>query len=202
MDGGFAFVAHAQAAELAQPGEGPLDDPAGLAKAAAVLAAPPGDECPDAFVAQAPLGGAALVGAVGLHEPGPVPWPPAPAFEGRDGIDERLKLCDIMGIGRRHNHGQRDAACINGQVMLAAGLSPVGGIGAAFFPPPPPSEGSRSRARRATSRSFPRRGAAQGAPGGGAPTRPPSATHEGAASTSCPSRSPSQGGGPPRRCPS
>jgi hypothetical protein len=62
---GTAFVADAQSFELVEPGEGALDDPAGLAWAGSVGDAASGDEGLDAALPQPPTVLVVVIAAVG-----------------------------------------------------------------------------------------------------------------------------------------
>jgi hypothetical protein len=52
-------------------------------------------------------------------------WPATWALDRRHGIHHGLQQHRIMGIDRRQPHGQRDAAAVDQQVVLGAGLAAV-----------------------------------------------------------------------------
>ena len=61
------FVAHAQAAQVMEPGESALDNPAAFAKSAAMSNTAPGQKWPDAALSQLTSMGLRIVSAVALH---------------------------------------------------------------------------------------------------------------------------------------
>src|SRR5512144_2988544 len=72
---GVAFIARAQAAQVVQPGECALDDPARAAHARAMFAAAPGDHRLDAALAQLAAVLVVVIAAIGEHSFGALTRP-------------------------------------------------------------------------------------------------------------------------------
>ena len=129
------LVAHLQAAELVQPSNRALDDPARLAQATAMRGAPPRQYRGDAQSAKRAAVGCGVVGTVALDTTRALSGTPASARKRRDRSDQWEQLGYIMGIGRRERRCERDAPCVADEVVFAARFAPVSGVGAGFFPP-------------------------------------------------------------------
>lgn len=101
MDIGAAFIAHAQAAKLMQPGERALHHPAVHAQATAVFGVAPRQEGFDAPLAQRLAMRLGIIGPIPLHGLGPASRMADFTPDGRNGLDQGQQLQDIGGIGRR-----------------------------------------------------------------------------------------------------
>ncbi|GAB2813967.1 hypothetical protein GCM10027073_52740 [Streptomyces chlorus] len=136
---GAYLVADAQALELVEPGEGPLDHPAGLARARAVGDAATGDERLDPTL---PQQAAVLVKGVGSVGEQPA-WPCARASaqdpDRWDRVKERQELCDVVAVAAGQRDGERGAVPVDDQVVLAPRPPPRRRRPAPVPPPPPPA---------------------------------------------------------------
>jgi hypothetical protein len=94
-----AFVAGAQAPVLVQPGECALDDPAFPAKSRAVRCVAFGDVRFDAASVEELSVWLGVVAAVGEESVRSAPWSAALASDGRDRLDERVQLGDVVAVG-------------------------------------------------------------------------------------------------------
>ncbi|KUN57832.1 hypothetical protein AQJ46_45750 [Streptomyces canus] len=74
---GAYLVADLESLELVEPGEGPLDDPAGLAQSGAMRGAFPGELPCDAAGLEKPTVLVVVVAAVGEQPAWSVTWPPS-----------------------------------------------------------------------------------------------------------------------------
>jgi len=119
-----------------EPGEAPLDDPAIDAEAAAVFRATASDSRENAALSERAAMRRRIVGAVGEDERGAMSRSAARSAQGRHAIDQRQQLGDVVLIGTRQHHGQRDARSIRHEVAFAARTGAVRRIGTRFFPPP------------------------------------------------------------------
>lgn len=127
-----AFKAQAQAAEPLEPSEGALDHVAAYAQAAAMRRALLGQEGNDPACPEPLALGLAVVAAVGQHGGGFVPGRATLARDRRHGLDQGLKLGDLVPVGRRGVHGQGDAATVGEQVIFGAAATTVGRRGSCF----------------------------------------------------------------------
>ena len=120
MDVVAAVVADEQSLVVVQPGEGAFDDPAGAAEPGAVPALATGDLRLDPAGAQLAPVLVVVVAAVGGDSLGPPPRPPDLAADGRDALDKRDQLRDVVAVAAGHRPGERDAGRVYEQVMLGA----------------------------------------------------------------------------------
>jgi hypothetical protein len=115
-----AVVADEESLELVQPGEGALDDPAGVAEPGAVLALAAGDLWSDpALAKRVPVGGI-VVAAVGGHTFGSAARPADAATHRRHRVDERDQLRDVVAVAARNTPGERDPRRVDQEVVLGA----------------------------------------------------------------------------------
>src|SRR3954454_13086174 len=104
---GRALVADGQPAVAGQPGEGALDDPAMAAQPGAGLDTAAGDARSDPPSAQPRPQMLVVIALVGVQL-GRTPAPrTAPGPDGRNGLHQRDQRLTVVGVGRRHGHGQR-----------------------------------------------------------------------------------------------
>jgi hypothetical protein len=87
-----ALPADPQAAELVQPGEGPLDDPAHPPGARAELGCAAGDDRLDAAGPQLAAVLVVVIAAVGDQAVGALAWPAGLAADRADTVDPRQQL--------------------------------------------------------------------------------------------------------------
>src|SRR5215207_6690796 len=69
----------------------------------------------------------AVIGAVALHLLRPPARPPALAPDGRDTLDQRQQLRDVVAVRPRQTQRERDASALDQQVVLAAEFAPIYG---------------------------------------------------------------------------
>jgi hypothetical protein len=115
-----AVVADEQSLEVMQPGEGALDDSADAAEARAVVGLPASDVGGDPASAELAPVLVVVVAAVGDQPLGPAPWPADLAAHGRDPLDQRHELGDIVAIAAGDRPGERDPGRVYEEVMLGA----------------------------------------------------------------------------------
>jgi hypothetical protein len=89
-----------------------------------------------------------VVAAVGEESVRSAPWSAALASQGRDRLDERDELGDVVAVGPGEQAGERDAVRIRDQVMLAPSASAVDRAGAGLAAP----KSARSEAESQTAR--------------------------------------------------
>ena len=118
MDLCAAVVADEQPFELVEPGEGALDDPAGAAQAGAVGGLPAGDLRLDAAAAELAPVLVVVVAAVGRDTLGPSAWPADLAAHGRDTVDKRDQLGDVVTVTTGERPGERDPGRVDQEVVF------------------------------------------------------------------------------------
>ena len=155
MDAGAALVADGQAAKAMQPGQRAFDHPARAPEAAAVRAPALGQVRGDPALRQLIAMRLRVVPAVPLHEPRFAPRGPGAAAQGRQRIDQRQQLCDIVAMGGGQRRDERNPVRVSENMMLRPGLAAIGRVRSSFFPP----RSARSEALSTTARarsSWPR----------------------------------------------
>ena len=90
----------------------------GFTQATAVRLAAPGDFGGDASGVQRTPVLVVIVAPVALNNAGLREGPAALAGNGRDGVNERVKLGDIVAVGAGENYGERDALRFGNEVVL------------------------------------------------------------------------------------
>lgn len=118
VDVGTTLIAHAQAPEAMQPSNGPLDHPAGDAQATAMLGVTSCNLGVDSQFAQLLSMRFGVVSTVGLDECGSTTGMSWLARYWGDRLDQGHQLGDIVGIGARQNHSERNALRIDREVVL------------------------------------------------------------------------------------
>ena len=149
MDAGAALVADGQAAKAMQPGQRAFDHPARAPEAAAVRAPALGQVRGDPALRQLIAMRLRVVPAVPLHEPRFAPRGPGAAAQGRQRIDQRQQLCDIVAMGGGQRRDERNPVRVSENMMLRPGLAAIGRVRSSFFPP----RSARSEALSTTARA-------------------------------------------------
>ena len=115
-----AVVAHEQPFEVVQPGEGALDDPAGTAESRAVPGRAPSDLRTDATSPQLAAVLVVVIAAVGDNTLRPPARVTNRAAHGRDALDQRQQLRDVVAIAAGDRPRKRDPGRVYEKVMLGA----------------------------------------------------------------------------------
>jgi len=135
MDIGASFVAHREATKSVQPSQGPFDDPAQDAEAAAMRTARLRHDGENALVGEPGVSGRRPVGAVPLNDTRLAPRPARFARDRRQRRDHRLKLRHVVDVGGGELGDQRNAVRVGDEVVLRAFLTAIGWVRSSFFPP-------------------------------------------------------------------
>ena len=130
-----AVGAEQQAAAVVEPGEGAFDDPAVAAEPGAVLCLAAGDDRFDAALPDEPAVFVVVVAAVGEQCLGSASGPADAAADGRHAVEQFDQLGDVVAVGAGERPGERDAAAVYEEVVLAAATAPVDGAGTRFRAP-------------------------------------------------------------------
>ena len=120
MDFVAAVVTDEQSFEVVQPGEGALDDPADAAQAGAVLGLAASDDGFDSSFADEAAVLVVVIATVGDEFLGAKAGPTDDAAHGRDPLNQRDQLCDVVAVAARERPGERDSGRVYEQVMLGA----------------------------------------------------------------------------------
>ena len=120
-----ALPADSKPAELVQPGEGALDDPALGAESRAVLFAAAGDQGLDAADPQLAAVLVEVIAAVGEQPIGAPARPADSAGDRHDAVGQRQQLSDVVAVASGQRDRQRQPAGIRQQVVFGACASAV-----------------------------------------------------------------------------
>ena len=120
MDVVTAVVADEQPLEVVKVGEGTFDHPTVAAQAGAVPGVAAGDLWCDAAPAQLAAVAGRVVAAVGGDPVGAATRPADLAPDGRDAVEQRDQLGDVVAVSARDRPGERDPCRVDEKVMLGA----------------------------------------------------------------------------------
>lgn len=135
MDLVSAVVADEQSFELVQPGEGAFDDPAVAAEPGAMLDPSASDLGDDAAAAQLAAVLVVVITTVGADPFGSPTRTAGFASDGRDTVEQRQQLGDVVAVAARDRPGERDPGRVYEQVMLGAVSGSVNRARARFGAP-------------------------------------------------------------------
>jgi hypothetical protein len=120
-----AVGAEEQPAAVVQPSEGALDNPAVAAEPGAVHGPASGDHRLDASLPDQTAVLVVVVTAVGDDAVGTPPRPADTAAHRRHAVEQREQLGDVVAVAAGERPGQRDAASVYEEMLLAAAAAPV-----------------------------------------------------------------------------
>ena len=125
MDISPPLVANGQPSELANPGEGPFNNPPVLAQSLGRLHPAPGNAGHHSSLSASHSAPGEVIRLVRMQFPRALPRS-APALpDARNAIQNPLEWHRVMLIGRSHQNGQRNAIRIRHQVVLGPVLPTV-----------------------------------------------------------------------------
>src|SRR5205814_4376272 len=107
------------------PSEGALDHPTRSAETGAMLGLPTGDLGRDPTAAQLPAVLVVVVAAVGGEALGSSARAADLAAHGRDPLEQRDQLGDVVAVAARERPGERERASVNQEVVFGAGASAI-----------------------------------------------------------------------------
>lgn len=136
MDVCAPLVADLQPPEATQPSQRSLDHPAILPQALAGLDATSGNARHDAPATACLAALGIVVPFVGMQLLGPLAGASTLASYRRNGIQGRFEHLAVVDIGRRDDHGQREAASLDHQMALRPRFAAIRRVGSARFAPP------------------------------------------------------------------
>ena len=129
------FITNTESAKLSQPRDCPLDHPSEYAQSAAVFRSSFRQKGIYAEFPQCSSMRLAVVGPVALHTLGSLARAARLSGDRRNRLDKRHKLGDVVAVGARQFHRERDAARIGDDVMFRPQLPSIRRIRACFRPP-------------------------------------------------------------------
>ena len=125
MDLGAAVVADEQSLELVEPGEGALDDPAGVAEAGAVVGLAAGDLGFDPALPELAAVLVVVVAAVGSKTIRPPARTADASADGWDALEQRDQLGDVVAVAAGERPGQREPGRVDQEVVLGAASAAI-----------------------------------------------------------------------------
>lgn len=134
MDMGIAFLANLQASERVKPGNRALDWPTRFTQATAMGRANLCEYRRDAAFSQTLPVRFRAVAPVALNDLRFMQWTSSLAANVWNGIDECIKLGDVVTVRPGQDDREREAFRVDDEVVFAAELAPVRWIRAGFFP--------------------------------------------------------------------
>jgi hypothetical protein len=135
VDLGGAVVADKQASALVEPGEGAFDDPAVFSEPGPMLGLSASDHGLDSALAELTAVAVVVVAAVSDDAVGTAAGSPGATSNGRDQIEERDQLSDVVTVPAGQRPRQRRAMAVCQEVMLRAWTAPVDRARADFAAP-------------------------------------------------------------------
>ena len=118
-----------------KPGEGAFDDPAFVAEPGSVFGLAASDDRPHAALPDEPAVFVVVVAAVGEQRTRSTARPARTAAHRRDAIEQLEQLADVVAVRRRQRPGERQAAAVYEEMVLAAGSATIDGAGTRFRAP-------------------------------------------------------------------
>ncbi|REG49232.1 hypothetical protein B0G80_5578 [Paraburkholderia sp. BL6669N2] len=131
----IAFVTNLEPSKRVKPRDRTLDWPTRFSKPTAMRRADFCEHWRDASLAQAPPMGFGTVAPVALNDLRLVQGTAPLAPDVWNGIDQRIKLGNVVPVRRAQDDRERDALRVDDEVVFAAELASVRGFGPVFFPP-------------------------------------------------------------------
>lgn len=132
---GITFVANLQASKRVKPCNRTLDGPTRFAQTTAMGRANLCKHRRDAALSQALSMCFRTVAPITLNDLRFMQWASPLASNVWNGIDECIKLGDVVAVRLAQDDRERDTFRVDDEVMFAAELAPVRWIRAVFFPP-------------------------------------------------------------------
>ena len=133
---GAPLKANSQSTKLMQPRIGPLYYPARDTQAAAMCGSPSCNHRGYPAILQSGTMRIGVVGTVALQRFRFALRTPYLTADRRNAINEWKQLSDVVVVGTRKNHIQRNALRVRDDVMLAARTTAIGWVRSRFFPAP------------------------------------------------------------------
>ncbi|RKT10600.1 hypothetical protein B0G69_1909 [Paraburkholderia sp. RAU2J] len=130
----MAFVANLQASKRVKPCNRTLDWPTRFAQTTAVRRTDFCEHRRDAAFPQALPMRLGTVASVALNDLWFMQGTPPLAPNVRNGLDQRIKLGNVVAVCAGQDDRERDALRVDDEVVFAPELAPVRGIRAGFFP--------------------------------------------------------------------
>jgi hypothetical protein len=118
-----------------EPGEGAFDDPAVTAEPGAVVGLATGDHGFDTAFPDEAAVLVVVVAAIGEQRLGSLSGPADLAADGWDAVEELDQLGDVVAVAAGERPGERDAAAVYEEMVLAAPPAAIDRAGTRFRAP-------------------------------------------------------------------
>ncbi|MGF6875812.1 hypothetical protein OKW35_005284 [Paraburkholderia sp. MM5477-R1] len=113
---------------MMQPGMCTFDNPTDFPKATAVRVATPRDAGGNTALVKSASVFVVVVTSVGVDAARTAQWPPAPATDRHDGLNQRNELGDVVPIGASQDCRDGRSVGVGGEVVLGSGSRSIGGV--------------------------------------------------------------------------
>ena len=135
MDVVASVGADQESAAVVEPGEGAFDDPAVAAESGAVLGLAASDHGFDPSLPDEAAVLVVVVAAVGEQRLGSSSGSADASADGRHPVEQLDQLGDVVAVAAGQGPGERDAAAVYEQVVLAPAPAAIDGAGTRFRAP-------------------------------------------------------------------
>ena len=135
MDFVAAVGAQEQPAAVVQPGEGAFDDPAIASESGAVRCLAASDDRLDAAAPDEPAVLVVVVATIGKQRLRSSARPTGATAHRRHAVEQLQQLGDVVAVGGGQRPGQRHAAAVYEEMVLAARASAIDRAGTGFRAP-------------------------------------------------------------------
>lgn len=130
-----SFITYAESSELMHPGDGPLDRPAGRAQIAAACNSPLDNLMHYAPLLDRKVASSTVVNTIGLDRPGLRQKPRSFATAEWNANDQRQQLRNVMPVSLGQDDINREALCVDEDMVFAGFLAVTSCMRPSFFPP-------------------------------------------------------------------
>jgi hypothetical protein len=148
VDVSATFKANTESAKIVKPGVSPFHNPSKFAEPTSVFGPALRDHGLDAEVPKRLTMMPGIIAAVGVDDFGLPKWAPSYAANRWNCLDQRQQLGDVVAVGARQNHTNRNPVGIYEDMVFRAGSRTIGGVRASFSPAPTARTDDESTAAR------------------------------------------------------
>ncbi|MDB5835426.1 MAG: hypothetical protein JWR14_5256 [Caballeronia sp.] len=151
MDLGKSLIADSKTMEIMEPSMSTFDYPSVFSEATAMLGAALGKNGFDTPIAQFSPVCFGVVSAIGIDDLRLLQRAPADTTNGRNRVNERQQLCDVMAMCTGQIDRERHPVCVGSNMVLGARSPTIYGVRPCFWPAPIARTVDESRFTRARS---------------------------------------------------
>jgi hypothetical protein len=136
MDLGKSLIADSKTMEIMEPSMSTFDYPSVFSEATAMLGAALGKNGFDTPIAQFSPVCFGVVSAIGIDDLRLLQRAPADTTNGRNRVNERQQLCDVMAMCTGQIDRERHPVCVGSNMVLGARSPTIYGVRPSFWPAP------------------------------------------------------------------